>query len=320
MFTAKTNLHHLKSKFSNEFLGAKVEQIDEMISKKSAERNVKIIHEQLGNLMDTEGKFSNVGMWKIRSKLFPQVSEPPIAKKDSEGNLITGVEPLKQLYSDTYKQRLRHRPIRDDLQDLLSLKNLLWELRLEQCKTNISDAWSMKDLEAVLKSLKNNQSRDPLGMINEIFKPGVIGQDFKRAVLALMNGMKKFLEVPTFMQLSNITTIYKMKGSRLEMENERGIFILTVFRKIYDKLLYNDKYEEIDSNMSDSNIGGRKKKNIKNHLFIVYGVINAALEEKTCIDICIYDLEKAFDALWMKIVSMIYMIIYLTMNMTINLQ
>ena len=138
----------------------------------------------------------------------------------------------------------------------------------------------MKDLEAVLKSLKNNQSRDPLGMINEIFKPGVIGQDFKRAVLALMNGMKKSLEVPTFMQLSNITTIYKMKGSRLEMENERGIFILMVFRKIYDKLLYNDKYEEIDSNMSDSNIGGRKKKNIKNHLFIVYGVINAALEEK----------------------------------------
>ena len=85
MFTAKTNLHHLKSKFSNEFLGAKVEQIDEMISKKSAERNVKIIHEQLGNLMDTEGKFSNVGMWKIRSKLFPQVSEPPIAKKRQRG-------------------------------------------------------------------------------------------------------------------------------------------------------------------------------------------------------------------------------------------
>ena len=91
-----------------------------------------------------------------------------------------------------------------------------------------------------------------------------------------------------------------MKGSWLEMENERGIFILTVFRKIYDKLLYNDKYEYIDSNMSDSNIGGRKQRNIKNHLFIVYGVINAAIGEKTCIDICIYDLEKAFDSLWIE--------------------
>ena len=137
-------------------------------------------------------------------------------------------------------------------------------------------------------------------MINELFKPGVIGQDLKKAILALMNGMKKFLEIPSFMQLSNITTIYKMKGSQLELENNRGIFILTVFRKIYDKLLYNDKYEDIDSNMSDSNIGGRKQKNIKNHLFIVYGVVNAAIAEKTCIDICIYDLEKAFDALWIE--------------------
>ena len=53
--------------------------------------------------------------------------------------------------------------------------------------------------------------------------------------------------------------------------------------------------------MSDSNIGGRRNKNIKNHLFVVYGTINSILnEEKSCIDICIYDLEKAFDALWLE--------------------
>ena len=300
----KTDLQHLKSQmnsnFTKEFFETKIEEIDEIISTKSADRNAHIIREQLDTLIDTEGKFSNVGMWKIKSKLFPQVADPPIAKKDSEGNLITGVEPLKHLFSDTYKQRLRHRPMRDDLQDLFSLKNLLWELRSQQCRVNVSEAWNMKDLETVLKSLKNNQSRDPLGMVNEIFKPGVVGKDLKTAILALMNGMKKNFQIPTFMQLSNITTIYKMKGSRLEMENERGIFILTVFRKIYDKLLYNDKYEYIDSNMSDSNIGGRKQRNIKNHLFIVYGVINAAIGEKTCIDICIYDLEKAFDSLWIE--------------------
>ena len=119
--------------------------------------------------------------------------------------------------------------MRDDLQDLFSLKNSLWELRLKQCKENVSEAWSMKNLDAVLKSLKNNQSRDPLGMINELFKPGVIGQDLKKAILALMNGMKKFLEIPSFMQLSNITTIYKMKGSRLKLENDCGIFILTKY-------------------------------------------------------------------------------------------
>ena len=107
--------------------------------------------------------------------------------------------------------------------------------------------------------------------------------------------------MPTFMQLSNITTLYKNKGSRFDMDNDRGIFILTVFRKIFDRLIYNDKYEDIDTGMSDSNIGARKQKNIKNHLFIVYGIINSVLnEENFCIDISVYDLEKAFDALWLE--------------------
>ena len=104
--------------------------------------------------------------------------------------------------------------------------------------------------------------------------------------------------VPSMLLLSNITTLFKNKGSRFELNNERGIFILSVLRKILDKLIYNDKYQDIDNGMSDSNIGGRRNKNIKNHLFVVYGIINSTLrEEKTFIDICIYDLEKA---LWLE--------------------
>ena len=51
--------------------------------------------------------------------------------------------------------------------------------------------------------------------------------------------------------------------------------------------------------MSDSNIGARKDKNIKNHLFIVYAVINDVLKSGKCVDIQVYDLVKAFDVLWL---------------------
>ena len=34
------------------------------------------------------------------------------------------------------------------------------------------------------------------------------------------------------------------------------------------KMVYNDEYETIDSNMSDSNIGARKNKNIINHIHL----------------------------------------------------
>ena len=85
------------------------------------------------------------------------------------------------------------------------------------------------------------------------------------------------------------------------MDNDRGIFILTALKKILDNLIFIDKFDEIDSNMSDSNIGARKGRNVKNHLFIIYGIINSVIKgNEACIDIQIYDLEKAFDALWLE--------------------
>ena len=65
--------------------------------------------------------------------------------------------------------------------------------------------------------------------------------------------------------------------------------------------MYFDNIEDIDDNMSDSNIGGRKKRNIKNHLFMLYGIINSVVNgDEDCVDIRIYDIKKAFDGLWLE--------------------
>ena len=102
------------------------------------------------------------------------------------------------------------------------------------------------------------------------------------------------------MTLSNITSIFKNKGSRLSLENERGIFIQTILKKILDKLIYSDNIEQINSNMSDSNIGARKSRNIRDHVFILHGIINSVVSGgQDCVDIQIFDIQKAFDALWM---------------------
>jgi hypothetical protein len=53
--------------------------------------------------------------------------------------------------------------------------------------------------------------------------------------------------------------------------------------------------------MPDSNIGGRRKQNIKNQLFIIYAIINSVKNGfKDTVDFQIYDIEKAFDALWLE--------------------
>ena len=70
---------------------------------------------------------------------------------------------------------------------------------------------------------------------------------------------------------------------------------------LLDKLIYNDLYPEMESGMSNSNIGALKNKNIRNHLFVVYGIINSVHRgESPSVDIQIFDIIHCFDALWLE--------------------
>ena len=98
---------------------------------------------------------------------------------------------------ETYKHRLRPRPISKDLSNLKNLKENLFKKRLKLSKMRKSSKWEMKDLRKVLKSLKSNKSRDPTGLINEVFKPGVIGEDLEQSLLLLFNKIRIKLNFPS---------------------------------------------------------------------------------------------------------------------------
>ena len=166
--------------------------------------------------------------------------------------------------------------MKSELFDVFFLKEELWKSRLEESRSLKTPPWTRSDLRKAIKSLKRNKTSD--GLINEIFMEDCAGEDMEEALLLLFNGIKETQEFPSYIQRQNITTIYKNKGSQMEMENDRGIFILSSLRKILDKLIYLDKFEEIDGNMSSSNIGARKGRNIKDHLFLIYGIINSVIK------------------------------------------
>ena len=156
----------------------------------------------------------------------------------------------------------------------------------------------MKQLEVALDDLKTNKTRDNDGLINEIFKKDVIGQDLKASLLIMFNKIKEEKLIPVFMNVANITTIPK-KGSKLSLENERGIFRLSVLRSILMRLIYNDKYDIIDNNMSDSQMGARKKKGCLHNIFIVNGIIHDVMSSKLKEPVLlqIYDYKQRFDAI-----------------------
>ena len=89
------------------------------------------------------------------------------------------------------------------------------------------------------------------------------------------------------------------KGERDSYILYRGIFRATVFSDILNKLIHNDEYKAINKNLMDGNVWSRKRRNVRDNLFVI-AVMNAAKQSKTeTIDINVYDVQKCFDTMWL---------------------
>ena len=92
-------------------------------------------------------------------------------------------------------------------------------------KSNLKlHTWTKEELDEAVKDLDNDESRDTLGHINELYRKGVAGTDLKLATLKLMNLLKENQKYPKALETCNITAIYKHKGSHKDMNNYRGVF------------------------------------------------------------------------------------------------
>ena len=225
-----------------------------------------------------------------------------MGKKDRKGNLITNHQGLKNLYLQMYINRLRNRPIKPIFEDMKKKKNELFKIRLDISEAKKSEPWEMKHLEEAIKHLKNDKARDPEGLLNELFKQEVAGNSFKLSLLKLLNKIKEKNEIPDFVKMADVATIYKGKGEKSDLKNDRGIFIVSVFRSILMRMIYLDKYSCLDDSMSDAQVGGRKGRSVRNHIWVLNAVICDILSKKskTPIDLQIFDYKECFDSLWLE--------------------
>ena len=55
----------------------------------------------------------------------------------------------------------------------------------------------------------------------------------------------------------------------------RGVFRVTAFRNILDRLIFSDEYETLENKLTDSHVGGRKGRNIRDNIFVLDAIINS---------------------------------------------
>ena len=278
------------------------EEIDKLngnICEIEALENREKIMKNFKSFSDNPDKLNLQQMWKMNKKLWPKCGNIlPVAKKNHKGKLVSNPKAIKKLLAREYKDRLRKRPVRPDFSDMRIRRKEIFKLKMKFAGNQRSPDWSMNDLEAALKNLKSNKSRDFEGYLNKIFKLNVIGDDLKDSLLLMLNILKKKKLIPIFLNYCNITTVPK-KGSKTELKNERGIFRVPILRYILMRLIYNMKYRKIDRNMSDCQMGARKAKGCRNNIFVVNAIIHDVMKSKNKkpIILQIYDYAQMFDSI-----------------------
>ena len=284
----------------------RIVEIEEKIAEKISEEYLEEIVETLKTIGGDEQNLNGSGrnkVWELLKNNFPKSKVAvPVGKRDSSGMIVTNHEKLKSLYLNTYKQRLRNRPIKEDFKNIKEQKDELFKIRLKVASSKKSEDWTMDQLENVLKHLKEGKSRDPNGWVRDLFKTEVAGKQLKISLLIMLNKMKSKNYIPDFIRNADVATIYKGKGDKFDLENDRGIFLVSTLRSILMKLIYVDKYNIINENMSDSQVGARRGKNVRNHIWVLNGIISEVLssKKKPPIDIQIFDYKQCFDSLWME--------------------
>ena len=79
----------------------------------------------------------------------------------------------------------------------------------------------------------------------------VSGNNLKVSMIKLFNKVKFEKYFPGFIRKADVSTIYKGKGENCNLDNDRGISIVSIFKSMIMELIYKDIYSVIDYSMSD---------------------------------------------------------------------
>ena len=169
-----------------------IDEINKLIADEEAKENRKTIMKHFAHFSENPEKIEMQKMWKVLKTISPKI-KPPLAsaKRNFKGKIISSQKDIKNLLALEYKNRLRTRPMRNDLKLVAKRKEEIFDLKMKLSKMHQSKPWLENDLEIALRDLKNNKSRDFEGYANEIFKNGIIGSDLKKSLLIMFNGLKK---------------------------------------------------------------------------------------------------------------------------------
>lgn len=101
-------------------------------------------------------------------------------------------------------------------------------------------------------------------------------------------------EYPRLWKISRVAPIPK-SGDKCKAENYRPIAILSGFAKLFESLIHNKLYNQLESQLSDEQHAFRKGRSVNTNLLTLVEFISSNMDNRTQVDVLYLDFKKAFD-------------------------
>lgn len=245
--------------------------------KKRAEENSWISLGERLRVDLTRGKTLLYGLVKAYGK-----SKTRLANiKDENGNILTEPRDINERWTRYFEDLLNVDPEREE------------EMGEGDIGGDEQD-FTMMELEAALKKMKNGKSPGEDNLAIELLKEG--GNQLIEQVLEVINGCWREGEVPAEWGKSIIVPIYKKKGDSGQCNNYRGISLMDHIAKLYERMIECRLREIVEQSLGEEQHGYRKGRGTTDLIFSLRQVVEKAYEYNVDLFIVFIDLQKAFDS------------------------
>ena len=209
--------------------------------------------------------------------------KPEIPVKDKDGNAIPGEEKQMERWVEHFEELL-NRPPPTNPPDIEPADE---DLEID------CEAPDINDIRLAIKQQKNGKAAGPDSIPPEALKQAE--EENSEVLLTLFKDIWEKEEIPEDWKEGYIIKIPK-KGDLSACSNYRGISLLSVPGKIFNRIILNRIKNAVDPKLRDNQAGFRRNRSCTDQIATLRIILEQSLEWRTPLYVNFIDYEKAFDS------------------------
>ena len=270
----------------------KINDIDSKIAENLIKKQRAAFEQELESLrMLKNSKGMSAAVFNLREK----VVGPKAAKQEAtvvidpkNNSEVTSPDEIKRVSLQYCVDLLTNRKPKEDFEDDLWWKQIVHNMRMEERFED--DIHEITD--DMLQKTYDTLKKKPGAKYNFIMKGGMA---VKAALFTLCKVIWKTEEFPCVWEKSTLVQLYKLKGPRSVLDNNRHIHIKEEYPKFFGHLVVSAAKDKMISNLTKFQIATKPGHRTQEHLFVIKSVMALYMSYGKAIVLSMWDLSKFFD-------------------------